>query len=95
MPLVNVTRKAETLQAFQITSSDDMLAALKYISAGGYSGHINCATSGGTAVWTMGIQSPGQTVSQSVKISDVIVIKNSAIAEVVTAAQYTAQYQAG
>lgn len=93
MALVTVTRKTETLQAFQLTTSDDMMAALKYIAQGGYSGSINCSTVGGTSTWALGIQSPAATVSQSAKLTDYIIIKNSSEAQVVTAAQFAAQYQ--
>jgi hypothetical protein len=88
MALINVTRKAEALQAYQLTTVDDMFAALKFLATKGYGGHINC-TSG--TVWTLGIQSGN--VSQSAVIGDWIVIKNGTYAEVVLASQAASLYQ--
>lgn len=90
MALINVTRQAETLQAYQLNTPDEMMAALKYISQGGYGGHINCTPA--TAAWTLGISNSTQSVAQSAVIGDWIVIKNSAVAEVVTNAQFVAMY---
>jgi hypothetical protein len=88
--LTPVTRKAETLQQFQLLSGQDMFSALDYIKGGGYTGHINLDSSG---VYTLGITAPGQTTSQSARINDYIIIKNGAIAEVNTPAQFSANYQ--
>lgn len=90
--LVGLTRAADTLQGFQLAAPEDMIAALKYLSAGGYTGHINCATDSGTPVWAMGLQSPGQTTSTSAVIGDWIIIKNNAVASVVLAAQFAQLY---
>lgn len=90
--LITVTRQADNLQGYQLTNAADMVAALQYLSAGGYTGHINCASTEGSAVWTMGLQSPGQNVSQSATIGDWIIIKNNAVASVVPAAQFTQLY---
>lgn len=91
MALINITRKAETLQAWQINTPQDMYNVLAYISQGAWGGHINCTPV--TPNWTMGITSPTSNVSQSVVIGNWVVIKNSAEAEVVTDAQYQAMYQ--
>lgn len=91
MALINITRKTEVLQAWQINTPQDMYDVLAYISQGGWGGHINCTP--GTAVWTMGITSPTNNVSQSVVLTNWVIIKNSAEAEVVTDAQYQAMYQ--
>lgn len=90
MAQVNITRKAEVLKGFQLTSSDDMFAALKYLSPRGYSGYIT-VTPGG--VWTLNLTAPNQASSQSGVINDWVVIKNDATAEIVPAAQATSLYQ--
>lgn len=90
--LVPVTRQQDSLQGFQIAAPEDMMTALAYLAAGGYTGHINCASSNGAPVWAMGLQSPGQTVSQSAEIGDWIVIKNNATATVVAATQFDSLY---
>lgn len=89
MPLINVVRRAETLQAYQLTSSDDMYTALEFLSTKGYGGHINCTPDGQT--WTLGITD--SVTSQSAALGDWIVIKNGAHAEVVPQAQAGALYQ--
>lgn len=94
MALVDVSRQTETLQAFHITSSQDMYDALAYISQGHWGGHLNC-TPGATQQWTMGITSPTSNVSQSANVGDWIIIKNSAEAEVCTNAQFQAMYSTG
>lgn len=92
MPLIDVTRQPDTLQAYQLTTPQDMVTALAYLAQGNYTGHINCAVSGGSAVWTMGLTSPGNSASQSAVIGDWIVIRNNAIATVVTSDQFTSLY---
>lgn len=92
--LVTVTRKTETIQAYQLTSEDDMLAALKYIAAGGYTGSLALSTTNGTdQVWRLQIQNSTKNVSQFAAITDYIVIENNAIASVVPATQFTNMYQ--
>lgn len=88
MALINVTRKAEILQAYQLASSDDMYTALKFLDTKGYGGHINCTIDG---VWTLGLTN-GAT-SQSAAIGDWIVVKNGTHAEVVPASQAASLYQ--
>lgn len=91
MALIDITRKTEVLQAWQINTPQDMYDVLAYISQGGWGGHINCTP--GSPNWTMGITSPTNNVSQSVVLTNWVVIKNSAEAEVVTDAQYQQMYQ--
>lgn len=92
MALVNLSRQQDTLQGYQLTTPQDMVAALAYLAQGNYTGHINCSLSGSTPVWTMGLTSPSQTAAQSAQIGDWIVIRNSAIATVVPADQFANLY---
>lgn len=89
MALIDVIRKTETLQAYQLTSADDMYTALEYLSTKGYGGHINCTP--GTPVWTLGLTN--NVTSQTAAIGDWIVVKNGTYAEVVPAAQAASLYQ--
>jgi hypothetical protein len=92
MALVNVTRKTSTLQAYQLTSPDDMMAALKYIGAGNYTGSINANRVNGTLAWELWFSSPIQNTSQNAKIGDWIVIENNAVATAVPQANFANLY---
>lgn len=92
MALVNLTRETETLQGYQLTSSQDMVAALEYLSAGGYTGTVNITKPGSTVVRQMWLQHVSSNTSQSANVGDWIVIKNNAIATVVPQAQFASQY---
>lgn len=94
MALINVTRKPTSLQAYQLVTVDDMIAALKYLVPRGYWGHINVAQNGTP---TLGFRNG---VSDSTaNLTDWIVIENATAntvgsAKVVTDAQYAVMYQA-
>jgi hypothetical protein len=91
--LVPITRKTETLQAFQLTSQTDMVTALDYLGNGGYSGSITLGlTSTGTKQYQMWINNPGQSNSQNAVTGDWIVIANNTVATVVPAAQFANLY---
>lgn len=87
--LVNLTQQVQTLQGYQLAAPEDMMAALKYLLGGGYTGSINCSDNG---AWQMWLQRPTTNTSQSALIGDWIVIENNAVARVVPAALFAAQY---
>lgn len=91
MALVSLTRQAQTLQGYQLLTPEDMVAALKYLLAGGYTGSIN-VTKNTSTVWQMWLQHTATGTSQSALINDWIVVENNAIARVVPAANFAAQY---
>lgn len=78
MALFGVTRKPESLQAYQLTSPSDMLAALTYLADRNYTGTIDCRAT----VWTLTFQNPERNIGQSAQINDYIVIENGIIASV-------------
>lgn len=90
--LVNISRQPDSLQAYQLTTPEDMVAALAYLAGGGYTGHINCSSENGTPVWAMGLSSPNQNTSTSARIGDWIVVKNNVSASVVPADQFASLY---
>lgn len=90
--LVNLTRQTQTLQGYQLTSPEDMIAALKFLLAGGYTGSINCSKSGSSAGWQMWVNHTSSSTSQSALINDWIVVENNSLARVVPAANFAAQY---
>ena len=87
---INVVRKPEDLVAYQLTTSDTMYTALKYMAAKGYSGHLNFAANGTP---TMNLTGPQGNTSQSGYINDWIVVTNDTTAEIVPAAQASSLYQ--
>ena len=89
MALVTITRKPEALQSYQITSPEDMLAALKYLGARGYSGTITLTGS----TWSLYFQDPSRGIGQSANVTDHIVIANGVFATAVAAADFTTLYQ--
>ena len=91
MPIVNLTGNAVTLQGYQLTTVEEMLAALKYISAGGYVGTINLTRPSGVNVYEMYIAHP-TAGSQNAKINDWMVIENASVAKVVPAASFASLY---
>lgn len=90
MGLINVTRKPETLQAFQLASSTDMLSALVYLKDLGYTGSVRYESS----KWTFTFQSADRSIGQSAGINDWIVIANNVNATAVSAANAPVLYQA-
>lgn len=94
MALINVTRKPTSLQAYQLVTVDDMLAALKYLVPRGYWGHINVDQSGAV---TMGFRNTAS--DNTAALTDWVVIENATVdsvgsAKVVTNAQYQLMYEA-
>lgn len=90
--LITVTRQAETLQAYQLTSADDMHAALKYIQPGGYSGSVSVDATG---TWTMAFSSTSQNAQSYMgKINDYVIIENNTLASVCPAAKFGNLYVA-
>lgn len=87
--LINLTQQVQTLQGYQLAAPEDMMAALKYLLVGGYTGSINISVSG---EWQMWLQRPASNTSQSALLGDWIVIENNAVARVVPAALFDAQY---
>lgn len=85
--LVDVTRKTETIQAYQLESADDMFAALKYVSAGNYSGSVNYSKEGDR--WNLLLTNTVSGTSAYAFILDWIIIENSSIASVCKASDYT------
>jgi hypothetical protein len=94
MPLVNISRKASTLQAYQLSTPADMVTALAYLTARGYVGSISAYMSGAVLVWQLNLQlanNSGQAMSGIT--NDWVVIENDSIATVVPAAKATTLYQ--
>lgn len=90
--LINVTRQAETIQAYQLTSADDMHAALKYIQPGGYSGSVAVDATG---TWTLYFQSTSTNAQTYVgHINDYVIIENNALASLCPAAKFGNLYTA-
>lgn len=95
MPLINVTRKTVTVQAYQLTSQAEMVAALDYLSNGNYAGMIQLSKNGqGQKIWTMILQNLAGSTQQQGAINDWVVIENSAIATIRTPTEFAAMYQA-
>ena len=92
MPLVNVTRKAVTLQGFQLTSNIDMMTALAYVSQGNYAGTIYCTKVGQTVNWQLVIQSLVTNASQSGFINHWVIIENGTVVKIVSDTEFTALY---
>lgn len=89
MGLINVTRKAETLQAFQLVTQTDMLTALTYLKDLGYTGSVRYES----GTWTFTFQSADRSIGQSAGINDWIVIANNIHASAVSAADAPVLYQ--
>lgn len=91
--LFTVTRQAETIQAYQLTSADDMHTALKYIQPGGYSGAVQVDATG---TWSMYFQSTSAANTQlySAKINDYVIIENNSLASVCPASKFGNLYTA-
>lgn len=89
MALINVTRKPETLQAFQLLTPTDMLTALTYLDGLGYTGSIRREAS----TWTLSFQSADRSIGQSAGIDDWIVVANGIHANAVSAADAPVLYQ--
>lgn len=87
--LIDLTQQVQTLQGYELATPDDMMAALKYLQGGGYTGSINLSESG---AWQMWLQRTASNTSQSALIGDWIVIENNAVARVVPAAQFPNQF---
>lgn len=90
--LVNLTAVTTTLQGFQLTSQTDMLTALTYLNAMGYTGVINCQSINATLKWSLGLYDTKQNTSQTGYVNDVIVIKNNTVATIIPAADFNALY---
>lgn len=93
MALINITRKASTLQAEQLNAPSDMTDSLTYLSSRGYVGQISLSKVGSTLTWQLVIQDVNGTVSTGV-IGDWLIIENDAIATIVPASKAPALYQA-
>lgn len=87
--LINLTQQVQTLQGYELAAPDDMLAALKYLQGGGYTGSINLSEGGD---WQMWLQRPSSNTSQSALLGDWIVVENNAVARVVPASLFASQY---
>lgn len=87
--LINVVRNPETLQGFQILTSQDMHDILAWGKDNGYSGHLNFDAAGQV---TMSMTSPNGDVSQTAKLGDWAVVKNGVSVALVNEAQAGALY---
>ena len=93
--LVNLTRVAETIQGFQITSYADMATALNYI--GGltgfqYSGNINMINVNGTLTWQLQLNNQTNNSSSLALVNDIIIIENNALVSVCKEANFSSLY---
>jgi hypothetical protein len=95
VPLINVTRKPVTTQAFQLTAQTDMNTALIYLSTRGYSGEVACGKNAdGSVRWALIIRTDtGNNLQQIGNIGDWVVIENDSIATIFTAAKAAVLYQ--
>jgi hypothetical protein len=90
MPLYTISEKATGLKAFQLSSNEDMWAAVKWLAAHGYAAHINYADANNS--WSLWM-SKG-SMNASANITDVIILENDAVVRgVVTEADFPALYQ--
>lgn len=87
--LVNVIRNQETLQGFQILTSQDMRDILEWAKDHGYAGHMNLDGEGN---FTLGLTSPSGDTSQNAKFGDWAVVKNGVSVTLVPEAQAPALY---
>ena len=100
--LVSLTRKAETVQGFQITAPSDMLVALQYIAPGGglagsgYTGRIEQQNQGtsGTVTWTLLITNPVTSTSAFANIGDWIILENNTLVTVAKSSNFATLYSA-
>lgn len=91
--LTNITPKPVTRQAYQLSTPEDMLAALKYLRARGYTGTIQgTETVDGVPSWRLWLNHPLSNSGQSGTINDIIVIENDSVAKIITPAQFGALY---
>jgi hypothetical protein len=91
MALINVTRKAETIQAFQLTTPADMMTALTYlVDHMGYTGSVMNSP----GVWQLNFQTTTNNQSQTGHINDWVIITNNTLASICSAADAPDLYQA-
>ena len=98
--LVALTRKAETVQGFQILAPSDMLTALQYIAPGGglagtgYTGRIEQQNQGtsGTVTWTLLITNPVTSTSSFASIGDWIILENNTLVTVARSSNFATLY---
>jgi hypothetical protein len=96
MPIITVTRKPASLQAFQLTSQAEMNTALIYLSTRGYSGEVACGkNTDGSVRWAIIIRADsGNTAQQIGNITDWLVVENDSIATIYTNTKATQLFQA-
>lgn len=94
MPLINITRKPTTLQAFQLLTPADMVTAATHLASRGYSATISTFKQNGTTTWQI-VLTPdtGGGGAQTGVLNDWAVIENNAIATIVPAAKAPDLYQ--
>ncbi len=92
--LVGVTPKAVQTQGFQLTSQQDMLDALNYLSTRPqpYTGSINCQILDGAMTWWLTFVSPAGAGSGTGYVGDWIILENGVNATVVKANEFGTFY---
>ena len=91
MAAIAITRKAESLMAFQLTSPADMMTALTYlVDHMGYTGSVMNMP----GVWTLQFQTTTNSVSQIGHINDWVILTNNTLASICSAADAPNLYQA-
>lgn len=91
--MVNVTRKAVTVQGYQLTSYTDMAAALNYVSGGNYVGSVSCTKANNVVTWELLIYSLSNNSSQQRGvIGSWVIIENGTVAKIVSDVEFTALY---
>lgn len=93
MALVNLVRKTETLQGFQINTRDDMWTALAWLADKGYpNGDVNFNVTPSGITWQLSFNN--NTQGQVAKFTDWIVLQNNQRATVYNNADATALFAA-
>lgn len=87
--IINVVRNPETLQGFQINTSQDMHDVLAWGKDHGYAGHMNVD---GAGVFSLGLTSPNGDTAQTARLGDWAVIKNGVTINLVDQNQAGALY---
>lgn len=93
MALINLTRKAETLQGFQINTRDDMWTALAWLSDKGYpNGNVNFDVTANGVVWQLNFNN--NQMGQVARFTDWIILQNNQRATVYNNADAQALFAA-